>query len=277
MQTIETCLDNGILTVTLNRPEQLNAFNEVMLQELIDVYKSTNDDEAVRVIIVTGAGKAFCAGMDLAPGDDVFTTKDEMASFRDLGGQLSLVVYSLQKPIIAALNGAAVGIGITMTLPMDVRIVKTNAKVGFVFGRRGIGPEAASGWFLTKHVGISKALEWLYTGRMIPTDELIVSGLMQYAVDDPYVKAVEIAKEIIGNTSPVSNAFSRQLLWQMHNIQHPLESHLIESRFLHWVSPTADVKEGIQSFKEKRLPNFTLKTNDIPNFFGGNELTITKQ
>ena len=266
MQTVTTNLDNHILTVTLHRPEQLNAFNEQMMEELLTVYEAANENDDVRVIIVTGSGKAFCAGMDLTQGENAFASDEEQELFRDMGGRVSLVVHELKKPIIAAINGAAIGIGITMTLPMDIRIVKKEAKIGFIFGKRGIGPEAASGWFLTKHIGIGKALEWLYSGRIISSAEALAAGLVQYEVDDPYAKAYELAQEIVANTSAVSNAFSRQLLWSMHVTEHPLTSHLVESRFLHWIATSPDVKEGIDSFFEKRPAKFEMKVSELPNF-----------
>ena len=272
MKTVTTTLDNHILTVTLHRPEQLNAFNEQMMEELLAVYKAANENDDVRVIIVTGSGKAFCAGMDLAQGDDVFASNEVQEQFRDTGGRVSLAVYELKKPIIAAINGAAIGIGITMTLPMDIRIVKKEAKIGFVFGRRGIGPEAASGWFLTKHVGIGKALEWLYSGRIISSSEALEAGLVQYEVEDPYAKACDIAREIIKNTSAISNAFSRQLLWSMHATEHPFQSHVVESKFLHWVATSPDVKEGIRSFLEKRPAEFQMKASELPDFMENKQI-----
>ncbi|MFJ7825367.1 enoyl-CoA hydratase-related protein [Psychrobacillus sp. NPDC096623] len=269
--TLLTKIEDGIMTITLNRPDQLNAFNVEMMEELISAYEYADSNNDVRVIIVTGNGRAFCAGMDLASGDDVFASNEPGESFRDTGGRVSMVVHNLKKPVIAAINGAAVGIGITMTLPMDIRIVKKDAKIGFVFGRRGIGPEAASGWFLPKIVGISKAIEWVLTGRMLPTSEMLEAGLVQYEVEDPYTKALEIARDIADNTSSVSNAFSRKLLWNMLGSNHPMESHLLESKFLHWVGASKDAKEGINSFMEKRPAKFEMNAQDLPDFFeGGN-------
>lgn len=271
--TLLTNIEDGIMTIILNRPDQLNSFNEEMMEELIQTYKNADSNHDVRVIIVTGSGKAFCAGMDLASGEGVFSSNESDKEFRDMGGRVSLVVHSLKKPVIAAINGAAVGIGITMTLPMDIRIVKKDAKIGFVFGRRGIGPEAASGWFLPKIVGIHKALEWVLTGRMLSTSEVVEAGLAQYEVEDPYAKAIEIAKDIAYNTSAVSNAFSRKLLWNMLGTQHPYESHLLESKFLHWAGTSKDAKEGILSFLEKRPAKFEMSAHELPDFFeGGNQL-----
>lgn len=245
----------------------MNAYTYEMNDELLDVYRRADQDDDVRVIIVTGAGRAFCAGMDLSLGTEVFQTEESEEDFRDIGGKVSLEVYKLKKPVIAAINGAAVGIGATMTLPMDIRIMKPGAKIGFVFGKVGIGPEATSGWFLPRIVGVNKAMEWVLTGRYIPEDEAVSSGLIQYVFDNPYEKAVEIAEEIIKNTAATSNSFSRQLFWQMLGKDHPYESHLVESRFLYWASRNADNKEGIESFLEKRSANFPMKANDLPDFF----------
>lgn len=266
-KTLKTSIENGIMTIQLNRPEVLNAFNKQMMEELIDAFHKADADDHVRVIIVTGNGRAFCSGMDLTEGTNVFTSEESEEDFRDTGGQVSLAIYALKKPVIAAINGSAVGVGITMTLPMDIRIIKKGTKVGFVFGRRGIGPESASGWFLPKLVGVSKALEWSLTGRMVPSAEGVEAGLFQYEVEDPYEKALEIASDIVKNTSAVSNGFSRQLFWKMLNTDHPLQSHLIESRFLHWISSKDDVKEGIQSFLEKRSPQFKMSVHELPNYF----------
>lgn len=266
-ETIKTELENGILILTLNRPDYMNAYTEKMNDELLHFYKNVNFNDDVRVIIVTGSGRAFCAGMDLSEGGSTFSSEQSSEDYRDLGGQVSLQVYEVNKPIIAAINGPAVGIGMTMTLPMDIRIVKKDTKIGFVFGRRGIGPEAASGWFLPKLVGIGKALEWTLTGRYIPTAESVETGLMQYESEDPLAKAIEIARDIVENTAATSNSFTRQLLWKMMGQSHPTSSHLIESKFLYWAGQNADANEGIQSFIDKRSADFSMKASDLPNFF----------
>ncbi|WP_249870740.1 enoyl-CoA hydratase-related protein [Oceanobacillus saliphilus] len=266
-QTIRTEITDGILTIALNRPDALNAFTYEMSGELLDCYEKANQNDDVCVIIVTGTGHAFCAGMDLSTGKDTFRTNESAQEFRDIGGKVSLRVFELSKPIIAAINGPAVGIGLTMTLPMDIRIVKKDTKIGFVFGRVGIGPEAASGWMLPRIVGIGKALEWTLTGKYIHTDEALETGLVQHVVEDPYEKAYEIAREIMEYTSATSNHFTRKLLWKMLGCRHPYESHLIESQFLHWASRNADAEEGVQAFLEKRKPNFPLKVSDMPSFF----------
>ena len=265
--TITTKLENHIMTITFNRPESLNSFNLPMMQDLVAAYRSANQDDDVRVIIVTGAGRAFCAGADLSSGDNTFTSELSAEEFRDKGGQLSLAVHNLKKPIIAAINGHAVGIGITMTLPMDIRITTPDAKIGFIFGKRGIGPEACSGYFLPRIVGVNKALEWLYTGRYILAEEALKHDLIQYIDEHPYDKALEIAEQIVTNTSAVSNSFSRQLIYHGVSSTHPIEAHELESRFLHWVSTSDDVKEGIRSFHEKRPPQFPMKASDLPDFF----------
>jgi len=267
--TLLTDVHNGIMTITLNRPAKLNAFNEQMLQDLLEAYKRADEDDEVQVVIVTGSGRAFCAGSDLSSGKDTFSSEESANDYRDTGGQLSLQVYNLKKPVIAAINGAAVGVGITMTLPMDIRIVTKDAKLGFVFGRRGIGPEACSGWFLPKIVGIGKALEWVLTGRMFTSEEAFSNGLVHYEVENALEKALEIAREIVENTSSVSNAFSRQLLWSMLGKESPIDSHLYESRFIHWAGKQADAKEGVAAFMEKRTPSFNMSVNEMPNFIKG--------
>lgn len=266
-ETIKTDLKDGILTLTLDRPDQMNAYTYKMNEELIDFYQKVNADDEVRVIVVTGSGRAFCAGMDLSTGGDAFATEKSAEDFRDIGGVASLRTYELEKPIIAAINGPAVGIGLTMTLPMDIRIVKKDVKIGFVFNRRGVGPEAGSGWFLPRLVGIGKALEWTLTGRYIPTDEAFVNGLVQYVEDDPLAKAYEIAREIADNTAATSSRYARQLMWRMLGEDHPEASHLIESKFYHWAGSNKDAEEGIQSFIEKRPAQFPLKASEMPDFF----------
>lgn len=266
-ETIKTDLKGGILTLTLNRPEQMNAYTDKMNEELLHFYKEADQNDEIRVIVVTGSGRAFCAGMDLSDGGSTFSSEQSAEEYRDLGGQVSLQVYEGTKPIIAAINGAAVGIGLTMTLPMDIRIVKKDAKIGFVFGRRGIGPEASSGWFLPWLVGIGKALEWTLTGRYIPTSEAVRTGLVQYESEEPLAKAYDIAKDIVENTAATSNGFTRQLLWKMLGQEHPHASHVIESRFLHWAGQNADAEEGIQAFVEKRPAKFPMKASELPDFF----------
>lgn len=274
-ETIKTEVDRGILCITLHRPERMNAYTHQMSDELLRCFQAANQDDEVRVVIVTGSGSAFCAGMDLQDGEQTFSTEETVETFRDIGGKVSLQLFEMKKPVIAAINGPAVGIGITMTLPMDIRIVKKGTKLGFVFGRRGIGPEAASGWFLPRLVGVGKAQEWMLTGRYVSTEEALAAGLVQYEVENPLEKAMEMANDIIMHTAATSNCFTRQLLWKMLGEAHPYASHRYESAFLHWASQQADVKEGIDSFLEKRAPVFPLPASALPDIFlqrtGGNE------
>jgi enoyl-CoA hydratase/carnithine racemase len=269
-ETLKTVLKEHILTITLCR-ENLNAFNHQMLNELIHVFDDADADDEVRVIIITGDGKAFCAGADLGGGTSTFEDKETPTEeYRDGGGILSLRTFELKKPIIAAINGAAVGVGITMTLPMDIRIASTNAKIGFVFSRRGITPEACSGWFLPRVVGISKATELVFTGRIITADEALKIGLVSQVVshEDLLPTAEAIANEIAQNTSAISVTLSRQLLWKMLGADHPRESHKIESKMIQWIGKQADVNEGITAFFEKRKPNFSMKvSSDLPSFY----------
>lgn len=269
-KTLKTEVKDRILTITLCR-ENMNAFNREMLTELLHVFDEADKDDHIRAIIFTGDGKAFCAGADLGRGESSFKNTDTPTNeFRDGGGILSLRVYELKKPIIAAINGAAVGVGATMTLPMDIRIASTKAKIGFVFARRGITPEACSGWFLPRVVGISRAAELVYTGKIVPAEEALNIGLVSRVVEpeDLLSTAREIAKEIAENTSAISVTLSRQLLWKMMGANHPRESHLIESKMIQWTGQQEDVREGIHSFFEKRKPNFQMKpSKDLPDFY----------
>lgn len=269
-KTLKTEIQDRIMTVTLSR-ENLNAFNRQMFQELLDVFDEADADDNVRAIIMTGDGRAYCAGADLEGGESIFqenwTAEEE---FRDGGGMLSLRIFELKKPIIAAINGPAVGVGITMTLPMDIRIASSNAKMGFVFSRRGLTPEACSGWFLPRVVGISKATEWLFTGRVFSAQEALENGLVSSVVEPEELlpTARALAAEIAEHTSAVSVALSRQLLWKMLGADHPYESHKIESKMIHWMGNQDDVREGINAFFEKRKPDFKMKvSSDMPSFF----------
>jgi enoyl-CoA hydratase/carnithine racemase len=264
---------DGVATLTLNRPDKLNAFTRRMRDELIAAYERADADDAVRVIIVTGAGRAFCAGADLSAGTSTFDyakrgVEDEER--RDGGGRVSLAVYSLKKPVIAAVNGAAVGVGVTMTLPMDIRIASSAARFGFVFARRGIVPEACSSWFLPKVVGLSRAAEWLYTGRVFDAAEALAGGLVSRVVppEELLPAANALAREIADNTSAVSVALSRQMLWRMAGAGHPMEAHKVDSRGIYAMGASPDVAEGIASFKEKRQPRFPMKpSTDMPDFY----------
>ena len=256
-------VSDSIATVTLARPEKLNAFTGVMMHELLDVFDVIDADDAVRVVIVTGEGKGFCAGADLSSGAKTFddgdwsSTSDDRIR-RDGGGQVTLRIFACKKPVIAAINGAAVGIGATMTLPMDVRLASSAARIGFVFTRRGIVPEACSSWFLPRVVGISRAAEWVYTGRILSADEAQSGGLVRtvYAPDELLPAARTLAREIADNTSGVSVALSRQMLWRMLGADHPMQAHRVDSRAIQLRGRSADAHEGITSFLEKRPAKF---------------------
>jgi enoyl-CoA hydratase/carnithine racemase len=272
--TILYDLEDNVLTITLNRPEILNAFNRDMLAEIIDALDKADADDNVRAIIVTGTGRGFCAGADLSVGGDTFNAdaRDDREDGlqRDGGGRLTLRIFECKKPIIAAINGAAVGIGATMLLPMDIRLCSTQAKIGFVFSRRGIVPEACSSYFLPRVVGISQALEWCYSGRVFPADEALAGGLVRsvHEPDDLLAVAQVIAREIADNTSAVSVTLIRQMMWKMLGSDHPMEAHKVDSRGIYYCGKSADVKEGVESFLEKRPAKFPLKVSeDMPQFF----------
>ena len=257
-------VSDSIATVTLARPEKMNAFTGVMMRELLDVFDVIDADDAVRAVIVTGDGKAFCAGADLSSGAKTFddgdwsSTSDDSIR-RDGGGQVTLRIFACKKPVIAAINGAAVGIGATMTLPMDVRLASSAARIGFVFTRRGIVPEACSSWFLPRVVGISRAAEWVYTGRILSADEAHEGDLVRtvYAPDELLPAARMLAREIADNTSGVSVALSRQMLWRMLGADHPMQAHRVDSRAIQLRGRSADAHEGVTSFLEKRPANFS--------------------
>ena len=257
-------VSDSIATVTLARPEKMNAFTGVMMRELLDVFDVIDADDAVRVVIVTGLGKGFCAGADLSSGAKTFDDGDWSSTSdnsvrRDGGGQVTLRIFACKKPVIAAINGAAVGIGATMTLPMDVRLASSAARIGFVFTRRGIVPEACSSWFLPRVVGISRAAEWVYTGRILSADEAQSGGLVRtvYAPDELLPAARALAREIADNTSGVSVALSRQMLWRMLGADHPMQAHRVDSRAIQLRGRSADAHEGVTSFLEKRPAKFS--------------------
>jgi enoyl-CoA hydratase/carnithine racemase len=269
-------VENGIATVTLNRPDQLNAFTKIMRKELVEIFNAADQDDSVRVVVVKGAGRAFCAGADLSSGASAFERAMQegrnvsLAEHRDGGGQVSLAIFRCRKPVIGAINGHAVGVGITMTLAMDVRIVSEDAKIGFVFARRGVVPEACSSWFLPRIVGISKAAEWIYTGRVFRASEEANSGLFNHVVPQDKVleKAMTIAREIAENTSAISVALGKALLWHAHAEKDPQSAHLIDSKCFYWAGLQKDTREGVQSFLEKRRPRFTMKvSSDMPDFY----------
>ena len=273
---IRYTLDSGIATVAFHRPDEMNAFTPTMRKELIEIFTEADRDDAVRVVVVTGAGKAFCAGADLSSGGSTFDPshregrKISIMDHRDGGGQVSLAIFKCRKPVIAAINGHAVGIGITITLPMDLRIVAEDAKIGFVFTRRGVVLEACSSWFLPRIVGISKAAELVYTGRIFRAAEEADSGLFSHVLPQDQVlpKAMSIANEIAENSSPVSVALSKALLWHGLGEDDPQSVHLIDSRCFFWMGGQKDSYEGIQSFLDKRPPKFTMSVSkDMPDFY----------
>jgi enoyl-CoA hydratase/carnithine racemase len=267
-------VNDRVATVTLNRPGKLNAFTRRMRDELISAFGRADADDGVRAVIVTGAGRAFCAGADLSGGGTTFDASKRgdagLEDRRDGGGRVSLSIYALKKPVIAAINGPAVGVGVTMTLPMDIRIASSAARFGFVFARRGIVPEACSSWFLPKVVGISRAAEWLYTGRVFGADEALAGGLVSRVVapDELIPAARALAREIADNTSAVAVALSRQMLWRMAGADHPMEAHKVDSRGILAMGASPDVKEGIAAFMEKRAPRFGMKPScEMPAFY----------
>ncbi len=267
-------VEDGILTITLNRPEVLNAFNRDMLAEMLDAFDRADADDDVKAIIVTGAGRAFCAGADLSSGGDTFDadarSDRESGLTPDGGGILTLRIYELNKPIIAAINGPAVGVGVTMTLAMDVRLAADVAKFGFVFARRGIVPEACSSYFLPRVVGISQALEWCYSGRVFPAEEALAGGLVKtlYPKDELIGAARAMAADIRDNTAPISVSLIRHMMWRMLGADHPMEAHKIDSRGIYHRGRSADAKEGVESFLEKRPAEFGGKvSSDMPEYF----------
>ncbi|MEN9803310.1 MAG: hypothetical protein RIS41_157 [Actinomycetota bacterium] len=268
-------VDGPVATITLHRPDKMNAFTNRMLKEIIAAFDLTDADDSVRAVIVTGSGKAFCAGADLSGGGDTFAKggSDVAAKtgvVRDGGGLVTLRIFESKKPVIGAINGAAVGVGVTMTLPMDIRLASDKAKFGFVFAKRGIVPEAASSWFLPRLVGISQAAEWCYTGRIIDAEEALRGRLVRsvHAPDDLMDVARGIALEIADGTAPVSVALTRQMLWRMMGADHPMEAHRVDSRAINSRGASADAREGVVSFLEKRPAQFPVKVSDgLPDVF----------
>ena len=266
---------DGIATVTLNRPDKLNALNTMMLDELLAVLDLADADDDVRVLIVTGAGRAFCAGADLSGGARTFDRSarargEAPGEHRDGGGRVTLRIFDMKKPLIAAINGPAVGFGVTMTLPMDIRIASTAARIGFVFARRGVVPEAASTWFLPRLVGPSQAAEWVFTGRVFPAEEALAGRLVSRVVEPALLLPVarELALEIAQNTSAISVALARQMMWRLLGADHPMEAHRLDSRGMDWTGRSADAHEGVTSFLEKRAPRFIQRpSTDMPPFY----------
>jgi enoyl-CoA hydratase/carnithine racemase len=272
--TIRYEVEDGILTLTLHRPEKLNAFTGEMLQEMLDAFDRADADDAVRAIIVTGEGRAFCAGADLSSGGNTFNAdgrSDRPGGLNpDGGGILTLRIFDLKKPIIAAINGPAVGVGVTMTLPMDIRLAADVAKFGFVFARRGIVPEACSSYFLPRVVGINQALEWCYSGRVFNAEEALERRLVRSVHEKEALlpAARAIAREIADNTSAVSVSLIRQMMWRLLGADHPMEAHRVDSRGVYATGRSPDAKEGVEAFLEKRPAQFPGKVStDLPDIF----------
>jgi enoyl-CoA hydratase/carnithine racemase len=287
-ETIRYAVEEGIATLTLHRPERMNAFTPGMMADIIAAFDLADGDDAVRAIIVTGEGRAFCAGADLGSGGATFDyakrgngwdaaspiREDGSVDFdhpgvRDGGGKVALRIFACKKPVIGAINGAAVGIGATMTLPMDFRLASENARFGFVFARRGIVPEAASSWFLPRLVGISQALEWCYSGNVFGAEEAMKGGLVRgiYAADDLLLAARAFAKDLTAESAPVSIALTRQAMWRMMGAAHPMDAHRLDSRMIWSRGASGDAKEGVASFLEKRSASYPDRVStDVPGF-----------
>jgi enoyl-CoA hydratase/carnithine racemase len=258
---------DGVLTITLNRPDRLNAWTPTMGEELIAAFDAADADDAVRAVIVTGAGRGFCAGADLQTGGSTFDWRERQAGDgipRDGGGQFTLRVFDCTKPVIAAINGPAVGVGATMTLPMDIRLAADDARIGFVFARRGIVPEACSSWFLPRLVGISRAMEWTATGRVFSAQEALDGGLVRslHPKEELLDVARALAAEIVENTAPVSVALARRTMWRMLGAEHPMLAHRADSRGMFYRGQSDDAAEGITSFLEKRAARFPDRVSD---------------
>jgi enoyl-CoA hydratase/carnithine racemase len=264
-------VDANILTLTLNRPDKLNAFTGTMMSEMIDALDHADADDNVKAIIITGAGRGFCAGADLASGGNTFNADSAGAGLQpDGGGRLTLRLFDCKKPVISACNGPAVGIGATMQCAMDMRLASDNARYGFVFAKRGIVPEACSSWFLPRLVGISQALEWTYTGRIFGAEEAQRGGLVRsiHKPEDLLPAARDLAQEFAEQTSSISIAMTRNMMWKMLGADHPMEAHKIDSRGIYYTGRSADANEGVKSFLEKRPAEFPGKVSqDMPEFF----------
>jgi len=265
---------DGVAVAAFNRPEKMNTFTPVVMREMIELFDMTDADDAVRAVVITGSGRAFCAGAELGvAGGDTFDYSKRPADNeiihdgvrRDGGGRVALRIFASLKPVIAAVNGAAVGVGVTMQLPMDFRIASTNAKFGFVFSRRGIAPEACSSWFLPRLVGMPTALDWIYSGRVFDASEARERGLVQslHAPEELLGAAIDLAHRVTDKSAPVSIAISRQMLWRMMGAGHPMDAHRLDSRALQSRGQSADVREGIASFMAKRDPQFPDQISEV--------------
>jgi enoyl-CoA hydratase/carnithine racemase len=276
-QHIRTELADNILTVTLNRPDRMNAFTLRMKDELVHVFGEADRDNQVRAVVVTGAGRAFCAGMEMQPedGGHVFGydhaegEEPPVDTIRDSGGEVSLAIFNCRKPVIGALNGAAVGVGITMTLPMDFRLAAEGAKIGFVFSQRGLTPEACSTWFLPRAVGMQKALEWVYAGDIFLAEEGLEAGLFRslHGKEEVLDAALALARKLIAKSSPVSVALAKQMLWRNPTFDHPMQAHAVESKMIYRANEFWDGKDGFTAFLEKRDPVFDTDLNEVPAQF----------
>lgn len=283
-ETLDWSVSDRILTLTLNRPDHLNAFTVTMASELVDAFQRASLDDDVAAVIVTGSGRAFCAGMDLSVGGNVFGLDESQSptladlheryddpeivdGVRDTGGKVTLAIYDCRKPVIAAINGPAVGIGATMTLAMDLRLASSAARIGLVFGKIGIVPEAASTWFLPRIVGISRALELVYSADILSGAQAHEIGLVRsvHEPDDLLPAARELARKFTENRSPVATALARQMMYRNSAQPHPREAHRIDSLAVFWTS-VADGKEGVAAFNEKRDPSYTGKASELPPF-----------